>query len=73
MLTSHDVAGNFFPARIPLFCAVYEFASTGTLRPYARAPALAALRAGFAEVDLTAYLGVFTASDLRELITTTAA
>lgn len=38
-----------------------------------RAPALAVLRAGFAEVDLTAYLGVFTASDLRELITSTAA
>jgi len=37
-----------------------------------RSPALAALRAGFSEVDLTAYLGVFTANDLRELVTTMA-
>ena len=38
-----------------------------------RSPALAALRAGFSEVDLSAYLGVFTADDLRELITATTA
>lgn len=35
-----------------------------------RAPALAALRAGFSEVDLSAYLGMFSSSDLRELVTT---
>jgi hypothetical protein len=39
----------------------------------ARSPALAALRAGFSEVDLSAYLGVFTADDLRELVTATTA
>ena len=57
-MASHDVASNICQAHGLLRCVVDDVSSAGTLRLSVRAPALAALRAGFAEVDLTAYLGV---------------